>query len=421
MLSQFKYIGASYHKADLSLRESISLNDQECKELVLSVKEMFGCTEFLAISTCNRTGFYYNHHKDLSKELIQLLGIKKGVFNLLERASSFLVIDDHQEAILHLFRVSMGLDSQVIGDLQIANQFKKSYQISADADMCGTFIHRIMHSIFFTNKRVAQETNYRDGTASVSYAATELILDFSANFKDPKVLILGLGEMGVDVAKNLKTESNLAVSICNRTEELAQEWGKELGFNVLSFKDFETNLKDFDIVLTAATVSSPIINASHLGGARIGLKYFIDLGLPRCIDVDVANLPGTLVYNIDNIRNQTEETIKKRLASVPKVEEIIAESISDFASWELEMEVSPTINKLKTALEEIRKEEIAKYMKSIDASNQEVIDTITKGMMQKIMKLPVMQLKAACKRGEAETLIDVLNDLFNLDTVKESK
>ena len=98
---------------------------------------------------------------------------------------------------------------------------------------------------------------------------------------------------------------------------------------------------------------------------------------------------------------------------MPHVESLIQDALAEFDNWEQEMEVSPTINKLKNALEDIRKEEIARYLKNLDADKLEVIENITKGMMQKIIKLPVMQLKAACKRGEAETLIDVLNDLFN--------
>ena len=79
------------------------------------------------------------------------------------------------------------------------------------------------------------------------------------------------------------------------------------------------------------------------------------------------------------------------------------------------MSVNPTINKLKNALEQIRKEEIARHLK--DASSKEAVmaEKLTKSIMQKVIKLPVLQLKAACRRGEADTLIDVLNDLFNLE------
>ena len=314
----------------------------------------------------------------------------------------------------------MGLESQLVGDIQISHQFKKAYQTSVDEDACGPFTHRLMHSIFFTNKRVVQETSYRDGTASVSYASVELIKDFASNFQDPKILIIGLGEMGSDVAKNLK-DSGFSITLCNRTKQIADELANELDLKTLDFENLTSGVLSHDIILSAAQVEEPIIKTSFFKDKQFALKYLIDLSVPRSIEASVSDIAGTLLYNIDNIKSQTEETILKRQLAIPSVETIIGESITDLHHWEQEMEVSPTIHKLKDTLEDIRKEEIARHFKSIDETQLEQIESITKGMMQKIIKLPVMQLKAACKRGEAETLIDVLNDLFNLEgqTVKK--
>jgi glutamyl-tRNA reductase len=107
--------------------------------------------------------------------------------------------------------------------------------------------------------------------------------------------------------------------------------------------------------------------------------------------------------------------LERRLQSIPLVKEFIAASISEFNDWSKEMIVSPTINKLKNALEQIRQEELNRYLKQMNDDEAKKVEQITKNIMQKIMKLPVLQLKAACKRGEAETLIDVLNDLFDLE------
>ena len=112
---------------------------------------------------------------------------------------------------------------------------------------------------------------------------------------------------------------------------------------------------------------------------------------------------------------ERDEALTRRLAAVPQVEAIVAQAVAEFGDWSKEMIVSPTINKLKNALEQIRREEIGRYLKSMTPDESEKVDKITRGIMQKIIKLPVLQLKAACKRGEAETLIDVLNDLFNLE------
>ena len=139
------------------------------------------------------------------------------------------------------------------------------------------------------------------------------------------------------------------------------------------------------------------------------------MAVPRSVAEDVENITGAIVYNIDNIQMRADEAMRKRLQAIPHVENLISEALQEFSSWTQEMEVSPTINKLKNALEQIRKEEIARFVKELTPMEEEIVDKISKNMMQKIIKLPVIQLKAACKRGEANTLIDVLNDLFDLE------
>src|SRR5205085_7950712 len=123
--------------------------------------------EILVLSTCNRTEVYYSSDSDLHLDIIKLIGIQKGISNIFQYKEYFSVINDHMLAIQHLFNVSIGLESQVVGDIQIINQVKNAYQWSADAGVAGPFLHRLMHTIFFTNKKVVQETPFRDGAASV--------------------------------------------------------------------------------------------------------------------------------------------------------------------------------------------------------------------------------------------------------------
>jgi glutamyl-tRNA reductase len=278
-----------------------------------------------------------------------------------------------------------------------------------------------MHSIFFANKRVVQETAFRDGAASVSYATKELIEDITKELIAPKILILGLGEIGEDVCRNLVGNSNNVV-IANRTVEKAISLAEECNFISIDFNLAINNLQDFDVIVSSVAHNEPIITKNLISKLDIlSPKFFIDLSVPRSIETSIEDVPGALLYNIDNIKSKTSEALKKRIESIPAVENIISESLIEFEDWSKEMLVSPTIKKLKSALESIRLEEIKRHLKDADSAESKMIETVTKSMMQKIMKLPVLQLKAACKRGEAETLIDVLNNLFDLEKENELK
>ncbi|MFN3402993.1 MAG: glutamyl-tRNA reductase [Cytophagaceae bacterium] len=421
MLNNFKAVSISYKNAPLQVREQASLNEAMCKSLMLGIKEFTDASELLILSTCNRTEVYYSSNKDYSAEIIKLIGIKKGVYDLETFAGYFIVLNDHNEAVRHLYNVSIGLESQVVGDMQITNQVKCAYQWSADLGMAGPFLHRLMHTIFFTNKKVVQETAFRDGAASVSYATVELAESLAAELIEPRVLIIGLGEMGADVCRNFSGTSIKNITICNRTLSKAEELSKECKVNVIPFENVWEAITDADVVIVSVSREEPIITKEKVKALNIfSYKYFIDISVPRGVEASVEEIPGVLVYNIDHIRNRATQALDRRLKAIPHVENIISESIVEFNDWSKEMVVSPTINKLKNALEQIRQEEMSRFLKQMNDEEVKKIDLITKNIMQKIIKLPVIQLKAACKRGEAETLIDILNDLFNLEKQSES-
>lgn len=417
MYSQFRAVSISYRTAPLEIREQIALNEEEAKALMVRLKDFFEVSDVLVVSTCNRTEIYYTASRDLNAELIPLLLIHKGLTNPQVYESYFEQYSEGEAAARHLFEVATGLHSQVVGDMQIPNQIKQSYQWSADLAMAGPFLHRLMHTIFFANKRVAQETSFRDGAASVSYAAVELVESLTVA---PKILLVGLGEIGADVCSTLSQRENTDITLINRTRSKAEHLAEAKGYRVADFDDIEKEIMRSDVIISSIALDQPFFTKAMVERCRsLTYKYFIDLSVPRSVEPEVEQIAGVMLYNIDTIRTRANEALAHRLAAVPAVQRIIDESLTEFSDWSREMVVSPTIHKLKNALEQIRLEEMARFTKSLSEEEAARMDKVTASMMQKIIKLPVLQLKAACKRGEAETLIDVLNDLFNLEKKSE--
>ena len=422
MQFSLRAVTISHKTAPIEVRELMALNHDQVNNLLLYFKEFGDVSEALILSTCNRTEVYYQSNNNKSQEIIKLIGIENGVNNIGRYKEYFVDLDDHQQSVKHLFHVAIGLEAQVVGDLQISNQVKRAYQSSADAGMAGPFLHRLMHTTFFTNKKVVQETTFRDGAASVSYVAADMVQDLASEIIDPSVLILGVGEIGADVCRNLADAGLQNVFIANRTAHKAEKLAAECGFETIPFSQALPQLSQADVIVSSIATEEPFISAQMVQNLNIqGHKYFFDLSVPRSIEDEVDHVAGALLYNIDDIKSKANAALEKRMKAIPQVKEIIEGSIAEFSSWSSEMVVSPTINKLKSTLEEIRQEELARYLKDTDLQQAKMVDKLTKSMMQKIIKLPVLQLKAACKRGEAETLIDVLNDLFDLEKSHSNK
>lgn len=414
----FKALSITYRKADVALREKVALSEEGARAAMMQLKDIIDPSDLLILSTCNRTEVYYSAEKSHSIAILQTIAFQNGISDLQQLIDSAEEINDPQEASARLFRVSLGLDSQVVGDLQIINQVKVAYQRTADLNMAGPFLHRLLHTIFFANKRVVQETSFRDGAASTSYAAVELAEELTQTILNPRVLLVGLGEIGIDVARNLADSKRFSdIRICNRTFEKAEQLALELGIMPVAFDNLWSEIASADVVISSVAVQSPLVTKAEV--ARINIishKFFIDLSMPRSVEPAVEQLPGALVYNIDNLQQRTNEALEARLASVPAVEQIINDALVEFNEWSREMVVSPTINKLKQALEQIRQEELARFYRQVSESEVELLEKVTKSMMQKVIKLHVVPLKAACKRGDAEELIEMLNELFNVES-----
>jgi glutamyl-tRNA reductase len=419
MQLSFKAISISHENAPLARRERIHLNAEGCAAVSRRIQEVIGLEEVLVLSTCNRTEVYFVGESEHLDVVTALLLQECGIFESDTWQDHFRYIDDNDTAVLHLFEVSMGLRSQVLGDLQISNQVKQAYARAAELKLAGPVLHRLLHTIFHANKRVQQETAYRDGAASVSYASAQLAKDLVLMLQRPAVLVVGLGEMGEDVARNLAGANFARIAVMNRSAHKAEALALELGFECLPFEALADVAHEFHVVIAAVAANDPILMPSMFAQKEGFAQHFlIDLGVPRCIQPTLEHQAGIVVYTLDEIKAKTDETLRKRQEASHQVRDIIAHEISGFGDWSRELTISPTIQKLKDALEQIRQEELSRYLKTANPAEADLLDKATASMMNKIMKLPVLQLKAACKRGEQETLIDLLNDLFDLERVK---
>ena len=416
MAQTFKSLALTYKTAPLKLRERVSLNEAGAKQLLNFLRDYTSATDLLVVSTCNRTEVYYTSEKDLSADIFKGLALIK---NPDPGFDQHFARYEGIAAIRHLFEVAIGLDAQVIGDLQISGQVKNAYQRSADENVAGPFLHRLMHTIFFANKRVVQETAFRDGAASISYAAKELAEDLTSGSRNPKILVVGVGEIGHDLCLNLSESKLKNVTILNRTAGKAEALASKCGFRFNGIEHLKQEIAVADVIVSSVSGEEPLITRALMDDMRIlSHKFFIDLSIPRSVDPHIEEIPGAIIYNLDDIREKTTEAMEKRKASIPDVQRIISEAIADFEDWSREMIVSPTIQKLKNSLEQIRKEELTRFLKNANPEEAQKLEEMSRSLMQKILKYPVLHLKAACKRGDAESLSEMLQELFNLEKAK---
>ena len=416
MKDQFKAITLSYKNAPIAIREAVALNEAGCRSLLHKIKEFTGAQDAMVLSTCNRTEVYYAADKDLSVEIIKLIAIEKGFIATKNIQPFFRVLTSSEDAYKHLFHVALGLESQVTGDVQILNQVKTAYKWASEENMAGPVLHRLLHTIFATNKRVVNETAFHNGAASVSYATMELVEELTRQLENPRILMIGVGEIGADVCRNFKKSKLNNIFITNRTLAKAEALAEECFATAVPYENLWQEIEKADVVISSVPGDALFISKGEI--EKMGqpvYKFFIDLSMPRSIDPALETMPGIFVYNIDGIRNKTTEALERRMAAIPEVKNIVLEAIAEFQSWTQEMAISPAIQQFKQKLEDIRNQELARFMKKMSEQEKELVEAVTRNMLQKILKAPVLELKAACLRGESETLLESLSALFDLE------
>ncbi|GGK85389.1 glutamyl-tRNA reductase [Rufibacter glacialis] len=416
MQNVFKALTLSYKHAPIAVREAVALNEIGCRNLLDKIREFTSAQEVLVLSTCNRTEVYYAAEKDYSQEIIKLIALEKGFIATREIAPYFQHLTNLQDAMRHLFQVALGLESQVVGDMQILNQVKNAYQWATEANLVGPFLHRLLHTIFFTNKRVVNKTGFKDGAASVSYATVELVEELTRGLDNPKVLMLGVGEIGANVCDNFQKSRVRNITIANRTHHKAFDLAQRCQARAIYWENVWEEMATAEVVISSVPGDYFFISkeaVAKLGDLRP--RFFVDLSMPRSIDSALEQLAGTKVYNVDNIKNRATEALDNRLGAIPAVQEIISEAMVEFTAWTQEMGMSPALQQFKNRLEEIRQRELARYVKQLSHQEKELVETITRNILNKIVKMPALELKAACQRGESEALMEGLSALFNLE------
>ncbi|MDJ0367660.1 glutamyl-tRNA reductase [Hymenobacter sp. H14-R3] len=417
MIHPFKAVSLSYKNAPLAIREQLALDGAACDQLLHVLQHTLGLTDVLVLGTCNRTEVYYCAAHDQRAAIIAAVGQARGLDSAEDFAAYFTTYGSATAAARHLFDVALGLDAQVVGDAQIGNQVKIAYQRSADAGAAGPFLHRLLHTVFAAHKRVQQETAFHDGAASTASATLALVEALTAAVARPRVLLVGLGEMGSDIGRYFAKSKHFAdVVLCNRTPEPAAALAAECGLPVLPFEQLARGLQAADVVISAVAAPCPLFTRELLAGLDILTpKFFIDLSVPRSVEPAAESVPGVLVYNLDAIQRNAATALAGRAAAVPQVQAIIAESLAGLHEWSREMQVSPLIQKLKSTLEQMRQQEVGRFQKQMSADEARRMEAVTSALTQKFLKLPVLQLKAACQRGEADQLVATLTELFALE------
>jgi glutamyl-tRNA reductase len=346
-ISNFFVAGINYKKSDACVRGQFAIGTEQYIS-ILQKAGLLGLNEIFILSTCNRTEIY--GFASSSKQLIELLCSETAGDKETFLQSSY--IKNGTEAIEHVFSVGAGLDSQILGDYEIVGQLKIAVKLSKQQGFVGAFTERLINCVLQSSKLIKNNTELSGGTVSVSFAAVQYIKQVVANPSLKNILLLGVGKIGRNTCKNLvdylETKN---ITLINRSPEKAEELARELGLRSASLENLHGEIANADIILVATNSPEPTILKEHVDGH--GEKLIIDLSIPYNVHEDAQQLSNVQLVNVDELSKMKDETLRMRMAEVPKAKGIIAEVMEEFNEWYQMRKHVPMLKQLKVKLKEL--------------------------------------------------------------------
>lgn len=405
----FTLIGVNHWDAPVEIREKFSL-DANKKSLLLDGARREGADSLFVVSTCNRTEIIA--HKATAKELIRLLTTYSA--GNLDEFHKFGFELNGDQAVEHLFKVSTGLDSQILGDLQIVKQVKEGYEFSAGEGMISGELHRLMQHIFRAHKRSRNETSLGQGAATVAYAAVRFATQTFENLTDKNILLVGTGKIGKVTCKNLINLGASKLTLINRTRDRAEFVADKFNLEVADMERLPEQIADADLVIVATGATDPVIRPEHMRPSmeKPKFKVMLDLSVPRNIDPNVATLDFVDVANMDMLGDVTDEAYQKREKEVPLVKKIIDQEFSDYKLWLKEQRVVPTIKALTRKFESIREDELDFFKNKITSNDYDKVDNLTRRIVNKIAAYSIEHLR---DQHQSEDVAKLVSEMFKLE------
>ena len=425
-MSELLALGASHKTAPLALRERIALTDGTAAPLLGELTEHAAIAEAVVVSTCNRTELYLvvGNPVEAESAALALLARRAGI-RPTELLSSIYSLRNC-DAARHLYRVTSGLESMIVGEAEVQGQVKRAYEAALAARTTGPMTNKLFRAALATGKRVRTETSIAARRASVASVAVDAARDAIGDLTERRVLIIGAGETAELTAQALHHHGVSTLFIANRRRERATALAHRFGGETASFDALPGELVRADIVISSTSSPHTLLEAEDLEVVvreRQGRPLLlVDLAVPRDIEHECGGLPGVTVIDIDGLQQQVERRSSVRKAEARRAEGIVEEEIQTFAGWLGSLEMLPTLTALRTLGNEVVAAALAENdgrWEALTERDRQRVEALANAIAKRLLHMPTTHVKGL-DTAHRHARLQLLRELFGLEEPDEA-
>lgn len=410
-------IGINHRSGPLSILERVALAGDEVPKAARALADRDNVREAVVLSTCNRTEIYavaerfHGAYADIRDFLCDLGGLAP------DDLHPHLYTQHDEFAVRHLFEVAAGLDSAVIGETEILGQLRTAWEVAQREGAARSTLNLLFRRAVGVGKRARTETAIARGTASVSHAAVEMVVDHLGPIDGLRVVVVGAGAMGEGIAVALRAAGVGAVDVINRSPERGAALAERVGATSSGFDRLAEVIAAADIVLTSTGSGAPVLTTDVLSPRADRPLLVVDVAVPRDVGPGVTDLAGVTVFDLDDVSAWAERGRSQRLAEVACVEEIITDELDRYAVESTALQAAPLVAALRSHAEAVRTAEIerlAKRLRHLDPTDLETVESLTRGIIAKLLHEPSVRLREQAGTPQGARNAAALTDLFDL-------
>jgi glutamyl-tRNA reductase len=415
-------LGASHKTAPLALRERLALPSGRATRVLAELTDHDAVHEAVALFTCNRTELYLvtADAVEAENEALGILSRQAGLrpTELLGAIYSL----RGAEAVEHLFSVTAGLDSMIVGETEIQGQVKRAYELALVEGVSGPVSNRLFRDALAAGKRVRSETEIARSSVSVPTLAVQLASDFLGDLSDKRVLVIGAGENAELTARTLRDRGVETLFVANRRYDRALGLAQRYGGRAVTFEDLPRELERADIVVSSTGAPHQIVGREELefvAASRLGRPLvLIDLAVPRDFEPSVRDCPGIALYDIDDLQHAVARNMSVREAEAEEARSLLAEEVERFEGWLDSLDVVPTISALRRRGEEIVEQvlrENESRWESLSETDRERVAMLARAVVSRLLHEPTLRLKGSAGEHSSYRYLHAMRELFGLE------
>jgi glutamyl-tRNA reductase len=422
-MSELLAIGVSHKTAPVEIRERLALPEPRAAEFLRDLLGAADLHEAVAISTCNRTELYLVVGEPVEAEsrVLAMLSSQAGIRPT--ALASAIYSHRNCDAARHLYRVTAGLESMIVGEAEIQGQVKRAYDAAIAKETVGPLTNRLFKAALATGKRVRSETAIGERSLSLPAVAVALAREQLGPLEGREVVIVGTGETGELTARALADSGGQTVFVANRRRDRALALARRYGGTTVSFDRLPEALMRADILVAATASPHLLLEARALAEVMVHRDgrpmLLIDLAVPRDIDSSCEEIGGVSLYDIDDLQAVIARNRKVRQVEARKAEGIIEEEIQHFAAWLGSLEVLPTIAALRARATEIAEQvvqENAGKWESASDRDLERVDALARALVNRLLHDPTARMKEL-RDDRVHARMALVRELFGLETM----